>query len=220
MSGGDDFAVAAAVFGRSRIHACDEDLTISGLAQIQVTIVKSSLGRSGGLGEGIRRTGNKQQPANDGEGSHRRSPVQDLRRPAIRLGSLPRLAAAQRADDDVSRLDPSCQLPRAQDAPCYEEDGRHSCGCAGWNYISVMRDKCRAAKACPHVCIGETTVLHPSETFGQSAFRRTARQPTQRSICSEISSASSTSMPRYLTVLSSFPWPSRSWQARKLPVFL
>src|SRR4051794_16955973 len=36
-------------------------------------------------------------------------------------------------------------------------------------------------------------------------------RPRQISNCSDSSSASSTSMPRYRTVLSSFRWPSSSW---------
>ena len=40
------------------------------------------------------------------------------------------------------------------------------------------------------------------------------------SILSETSSASSTSIPKYLTVLSSFRCPSNSWQALKFFVFL
>ena len=42
----------------------------------------------------------------------------------------------------------------------------------------------------------------------------------QTSICSAISSASSTSIPRYLTVLSNLLWPSRIWTARRFFVFL
>lgn len=43
-------------------------------------------------------------------------------------------------------------------------------------------------------------------TFGQKAGPLLADPPPfQRSICSDISKASSTSIPRYLTVLSSFP---------------
>ena len=40
------------------------------------------------------------------------------------------------------------------------------------------------------------------------------------SVCSAISSASSTSTPRYRTVLSSFVWPNRSCTARRLRVRL
>ena len=40
----------------------------------------------------------------------------------------------------------------------------------------------------------------------------------QTSVCSAISKASSTSIPRYLTVLSSFVWPSRSWTALRFLV--
>ena len=42
--------------------------------------------------------------------------------------------------------------------------------------------------------------------------------PPQAAVCSEISRASFTSMPRYLTVLSSFVWPSRRWMARRFLV--
>ena len=40
----------------------------------------------------------------------------------------------------------------------------------------------------------------------------------QTSTCSEIAKASSTSMPRYLTVLSILVCPSSNWTARRLPV--
>src|SRR6516225_10628436 len=40
----------------------------------------------------------------------------------------------------------------------------------------------------------------------------------QTSTCSAMASASSTSIPRYRTVLSIFLWPSKSWTARRLPV--
>ena len=56
-------------------------------------------------------------------------------------------------------------------------------------------EKWRLGRACP---------LHPN---------------FQTSTCSAIASASSTSMPRYLTVLSILVWPSNSWTARRLPVF-
>src|SRR5690606_18545456 len=40
----------------------------------------------------------------------------------------------------------------------------------------------------------------------------------QISVCSEISRASSTSIPKYLTVDSSLEWPSSSWTARRFLV--
>lgn len=59
------------------------------------------------------------------------------------------------------------------------------------------------------------------EHEGAQRLRERCRwAPLQRSVCSERIKASSTSMPRYLTVLSNFEWPSRSWHARKLPVRL
>ncbi len=42
----------------------------------------------------------------------------------------------------------------------------------------------------------------------------------QSSICSEMVSASSTSTPRYWTVLSILAWPRRIWTARRFPVRL
>jgi hypothetical protein len=44
------------------------------------------------------------------------------------------------------------------------------------------------------------------------------RCPSQISVCSEISRASSTSIPRYLTVDSSLEWPSKSCTARRFLV--
>jgi hypothetical protein len=43
-------------------------------------------------------------------------------------------------------------------------------------------------------------------------------QVVQTSTCSAMARASSTSMPRYLTVLSILVWPSRICTARRLPV--
>jgi len=45
-------------------------------------------------------------------------------------------------------------------------------------------------------------------------------QLVHRSTCSAIASASSSSTPKYLAVLSIFVWPSRSCTARRLPVRL
>lgn len=64
----------------------------------------------------------------------------------------------------------------------------------------------------PSPAISPSTLATPRSSSGVT--------DRHRSICSDISKASSTSMPRYLTVLSSFLWPSRSWQARRFPVFL
>lgn len=47
------------------------------------------------------------------------------------------------------------------------------------------------------------------------ASGRTARTGYQISVCSEISKASSTSIPRYLTVDSSLEWPSSNCTARR-----
>jgi hypothetical protein len=56
---------------------------------------------------------------------------------------------------------------------------------------------------------------------GGGAFGRDKPAPpeiAQRSTCSAMERASSTSMPRYLTVLSILVWPSNSCTARRLPV--
>ena len=62
-----------------------------------------------------------------------------------------------------------------------------------------------------------TSAFHPLRTFDQGMA---PPEPVYSLSASERSRASSTSTPRYLTVLSSLVWPRRSWQARKLPVFL
>jgi hypothetical protein len=56
-----------------------------------------------------------------------------------------------------------------------------------------------------------------SRRFGTWAWAAGQRLP-QISVCSEISSASSTSMPRYLTVDSNLEWPSSSCTARRFLV--
>ena len=52
---------------------------------------------------------------------------------------------------------------------------------------------------------------------GQAEYVRSARV-FQTSTCSAIARASSSSMPRYLTVLSILVCPSKSWTALRLPV--
>ena len=49
------------------------------------------------------------------------------------------------------------------------------------------------------------------------ASKRSAGLESYRSTCSEMARASSTSIPRYCTVLSIFLWPSRSWRRAGCP---
>ena len=58
---------------------------------------------------------------------------------------------------------------------------------------------------------------HKPAVGGRAEYVRSARV-FQTSTCSAIARASSTSMPRYLTVLSILVCPSRSWTALRLPV--
>src|ERR1700686_94502 len=58
---------------------------------------------------------------------------------------------------------------------------------------------------------------HKPDGGGRAEHVRSARVH-QTSTCSAIAKASSTSMPRYLTVLSILVWPSRSWTALSFPV--
>src|ERR1700738_2225595 len=58
---------------------------------------------------------------------------------------------------------------------------------------------------------------HKPAVGGRAEHVRSA-QVFQTSTCSAIAKASSTSMPRYLTVLSILVCPSRSWTALRLPV--
>ncbi len=80
-----------------------------------------------------------------------------------------------------------------------------------------FRDQCALAREASADADDRTP---PHGDVEAVCFSAGCPMPAQRSICSEISNPSSTSMPRYLTVLSSFPWPSRSWQGRRFPVFL
>ena len=57
---------------------------------------------------------------------------------------------------------------------------------------------------------GRVETLDQGPLSGQDAY--------QTSVCSAISSASSTSIPRYRIVLSSLVWPSSSWTARRFLV--
>src|ERR1700730_15148811 len=61
-----------------------------------------------------------------------------------------------------------------------------------------------------------STLHEAPPAIGQSNVR--SARILQTSTCSAIASASSTSIPRYRTVLSIFLWPSKSWTARRLPV--
>jgi hypothetical protein len=64
-------------------------------------------------------------------------------------------------------------------------------------------------------------VTHEEQEGNKAACGNRAQTPAAySSSASDNSNASSTSTPRYLTVLSSFVWPRSSWQARRLPVFL
>ena len=61
-------------------------------------------------------------------------------------------------------------------------------------------------------------VRWPAAAVSSRAEHVRSARVVQTSICSAIAKASSTSMPRYLTVLSILVWPRRSWTARRFPV--
>jgi hypothetical protein len=65
---------------------------------------------------------------------------------------------------------------------------------------------------CPNVC------CWPQAAEERRAEHVRSARVLQTSTCSAIAIASSTSIPRYLTVLSILVWPSKSWTARRLPV--
>jgi hypothetical protein len=65
------------------------------------------------------------------------------------------------------------------------------------------------------------TNVQTKAATNDSSWPASERSPAasyQTSVCSAISSASSTSIPRYRTVLSSFVWPNSSWTARRFLV--
>jgi len=69
----------------------------------------------------------------------------------------------------------------------------------------------------PAALVHDFRYWHKPAVGGRAEHVRSARV-FQTSTCSAIAKASSTSMPRYLTVLSILVWPSRSWMALRLPV--
>ena len=69
-----------------------------------------------------------------------------------------------------------------------------------------------------YVCCGALCRLWPVSAVNGRAEHVCSARVFQTSTCSAIARASSTSMPRYLTVLSILVWPSKSWTARRLPV--
>jgi hypothetical protein len=71
--------------------------------------------------------------------------------------------------------------------------------------------------ACSLIHLWIVSIWHEAADSGWAEHVRSARV-FQTSTCSAIERASSTSMPRYLTVLSILVWPSKSCTARKLPV--
>src|SRR5437763_6692631 len=69
-----------------------------------------------------------------------------------------------------------------------------------------------------HTCqLGAVHTWHEAAVTGWAEHVRSA-QVFQTSTSSAMARASSTSMPRYLTVLSILVWPSKSCTARRLPV--
>ncbi len=77
----------------------------------------------------------------------------------------------------------------------------------------------RAASGRPDAVFWWSVVrFWPNSDLNRRAEHVRSAQVFQTSTCSAIARASSTSIPRYLTVLSILVWPSRSSTARRLPV--
>lgn len=71
----------------------------------------------------------------------------------------------------------------------------------------------------PGVPVLLSDILQPLKAATRPLFPRGGRQrQLQISVCSDISRASSTAMPRYLAVDSSLEWPSRNCTARRFLV--
>src|SRR3954447_7653541 len=69
-----------------------------------------------------------------------------------------------------------------------------------------------------HITKSNDVRCWPKPAVGGWAEHVRSARVFQTSTCSAIARASSTSMPRYLTVLSILVCPSRSWTALRLPV--
>ena len=83
---------------------------------------------------------------------------------------------------------------------------------------STGASRLRGARSKSEVVLGSVHFrLSPRNRHCRAEHIRSARV-FQTSTCSAIARASSTSMPRYLTVLSILVWPSKSWTALRFPV--
>jgi len=98
-------------------------------------------------------------------------------------------------------LPPFCRVELCRPRPCLVA------GAAGGGL--------QAGKPAPHPC-GLGTGEQARDHWGSGVCP--LHPDFQTSTCSAIASASSTSIPRYLTVLSTLGWPSSNWTARRLPV--
>jgi hypothetical protein len=101
----------------------------------------------------------------------------------------------------------------------------------GFGHLIINADEVFGKHSCtPEPIFGEFWRIYPGVALcrlgsmvrlrehGVRAERTRSAQVGQRSTCSAIERASSTSMPRYLTVLSILVWPSNSCTALRLPV--
>jgi hypothetical protein len=90
-----------------------------------------------------------------------------------------------------------------------------SMGAVAWNLLALALTTAIDLRA---LCSGSDVRSWHECEHRCGAKRVRCAPPLQMSTCSAIASASSTSIPNYLTVLSIFVWPRSSCTARKLPV--
>src|SRR5262245_1209985 len=81
----------------------------------------------------------------------------------------------------------------------------------GFQEECVQPGKFPAVRSARDADTSFSTQPGPEAADGQWAEHVRSAPVLQTSTCSAIAKASSTSMPRYLTVLSILVWPSRSW---------
>ena len=88
----------------------------------------------------------------------------------------------------------------------------------GFDTLDLKETKTLLEELHARICCGAWGGSWPKATNVDRAEHVRSARVFQTSTCSAIARASSTSMPRYLTVLSIFVWPSKSCTARRLPV--
>ena len=131
-------------------------------------------------------------------------------------------ATLDQADEDIltytasdEALEAAAGIERGADASYYPPQTQEAASAGGLFALSAATRKGVVLHG--HLLQRINQVLAHRANSNRAEHVRSA-QKFQTSTCSAMASASSTSIPRYRTVLSNFECPSKSWTARRLLV--